>query len=270
MKYQSTSPFVRRLVRKIGGSLFRWAENNDDCRITLNGESWLLGALYTDWKTSATAATGERVVFDIGANVGEFTGEILAAATRSRVGTRVIAFEPSPTCQKTLIDRFSGESRFQLVPAAVADVRTRMPLYSPSPGSGHASLIQRDPEAAINSEVVEVLRLDEFLEAHSVDRIDFLKVDVEGAELKVLRGLGRCLNPAQVAMIQFEYGGATLDAGGRLRDLYDLLEAAGYVVGKLMPRAVELRPYAPWMDNFAYANYVAIAPDAACAARNSA
>jgi hypothetical protein len=38
-------------------------------------------------------------------------------------------------------------------------------------------------------------------------------------------------------------------------------------VGKLLPEAVELRHYAPWMDRFAYANFVALAPGVWCRER---
>jgi hypothetical protein len=41
-------------------------------------------------------------------------------------------------------------------------------------------------------------------------------------------------------------------------DLYTLFEKAGFVVAKVMRNGLEVRPYKPWMDNFQYANYVAI------------
>ena len=61
-------------------------------------------------------------------------------------------------------------------------------------------------------------------------------------------------------MIQFEYGGTTLDAGTSLRDLYRLLSDRGYRLAKLYPDALEIRPYRPWMEHFSYANYVALSP----------
>ena len=56
-------------------------------------------------------------------------------------------------------------------------------------------------------------------------------------------------------------GGTALDAGITLRDFYQLLCERGYVIAKLLPRALELRSYQPWMEHYAYANYVALAPD---------
>jgi hypothetical protein len=47
----------------------------------------------------------------------------------------------------------------------------------------------------------------------------------------------------------------------KLKDFYDLLSLRGYVVAKLFPRALEVRSYKSWMENYAYANYVAASPE---------
>src|SRR5262249_29672132 len=91
-------------------------------------------------------------------------------------------------------------------------------------------------------------------------RIDLLKLDVEGSELAALQGLAGRLRPDVVDAIQFEYGGTALDAGTTLRDSYRLLTGHGYVLAKLFPRALEVRSYRPWMEHYAYANYVALSP----------
>jgi hypothetical protein len=87
-----------------------------------------------------------------------------------------------------------------------------------------------------------------------------LKLDIEGFELAALRGAGERLTPQFIDVVQFEYGGTTMDAGATLRDLYGLLEVRGYAVAKLFPSAVEVRKYATWMEHYAYANYVALSP----------
>jgi hypothetical protein len=37
-----------------------------------------------------------------------------------------------------------------------------------------------------------------------------------------------------------------------------MLESAGFVVAKMMPKGLDIRVYQPWMDNFQYSNYVAV------------
>jgi hypothetical protein len=108
---------------------------------------------------------------------------------------------------------------------------------------------------------VRLQRPDDYLRQNNLARIDLLKLDVEGSEMAVLQGLGERLDPQSVKTIQLEYGGATRDAGVTLRALERVLVAKGYVFAKLFPRALEARVYREWMDNYAYANYVAVAPE---------
>jgi hypothetical protein len=107
-------------------------------------------------------------------------------------------------------------------------------------------------------EDVDVIRLADYLETRRIPRVDLLKLDVEGAEWSALVGVGGFLRPDLIPVIQFEYGGATLDGGRRLRDFFDLLESRKYIIAKLFPSSFELREYKPWMDHFCYANYLAL------------
>ena len=108
------------------------------------------------------------------------------------------------------------------------------------------------------SETVQTIRLDSYIKAKRITHIHLLKIDIEGHEIAAFEGMGEYLSGDFVDFIQFEYGGANLDSKTSLMDLYALFESRGFVVGKLMPRGVELRAYKAWMENFQYANYVAI------------
>ena len=66
------------------------------------------------------------------------------------------------------------------------------------------------------------------------------------------------MNGDFIDYIQFEYGGANLDSHSSLMEIYKLLSDNGFKVTKVMPNGLEIREYAPFMDNFNYSNYVAI------------
>lgn len=88
--------------------------------------------------------------------------------------------------------------------------------------------------------------------------IDLLKIDVGGAEWRVLNGLGSMLGAGQIGMVQFEFGMASLVLAHRaLRDFLQMLEAINFRVGKLMPRGVEFGQYEPRRE-MQWANIVAV------------
>jgi FkbM family methyltransferase len=260
MNVRHRSSLWRRLARRLGRELFRIAENNEETRIARNGERWLLRELLR-----AHVRGGGRspcVVMDAGANIGGYTRELLELAGEAGCAVDVHVFEPSPHCVEILCRDFAAAANVRIVATALADHVGDAVLHGGKAGSSQASLVARpgltrDPAAALR---VPVARLDEYLEAHSTGRVDLLKLDVEGFELAVLRGAGERLTPRCIDVIQFEYGGTTMDAGTTLRDLFELLGARGYTVAKLFPAALEVRDYAPWMENYAYSNYVALSP----------
>jgi FkbM family methyltransferase len=261
MKVRLKSPLWRRIIRTVGRLVFRWAENNDDERIDQNGERWLLRQVL-----AAHARTGDSrpfILFDVGANLGAYA--LLAVREARRLGCRieVHAFEPSPVAADRLRGLVGHEASIKIVRVALSDRTGEAPLHAGGTGSGHASLVLRDsPDSPVAPAVaVQLQRLDDYLYKHGVGRIDFLKIDVEGSEMAVLQGLGERLNPRWIGAIQLEYGGATRDAGVTLRALERVIVANGFLFAKLFPRALEARAYREWMDNYSYANYVAVAPE---------
>ncbi len=260
MKPQLQSPLWRRVLRNVGRQLFRLAENNDDPRMDRNGERWLLRELLLAHR--AGGARRPFIVVDGGVNRGEYSRCVLRLAREIGVAVEIHAFEPAPACVAKLRTAFAGEPTFRLTPSALSDRAGEALLYDGQSGSSLASLVPRAEHSGEKGAAVSVplLRLDDYLAQQGVARVDLLKLDVEGHEVAALGGLGERLRPETVDAIQFEYGGAALDAGTSLRDLYRLLEGRGYALAKLFPHALELRNYRPWMEHFSYANYVALAP----------
>ena len=128
--------------------------------------------------------------------------------------------------------------------------------------SGLASLYRRNLNAynleLSKSESIKLKRLDNYIDEKSISHIDFIKIDIEGHELRAFEGFGKYLNGNFVDYIQFEYGGANLDSHTSLMELYNFLENRGFKIAKVMKNGLEIRKYSPFMDNFNYANYVAI------------
>jgi FkbM family methyltransferase len=129
------------------------------------------------------------LVFDIGANIGAKT-ELYV-----NKGARVVCFEPQPGCLEALRERFRNQPLVTIVPKGIAAER----------GSLTMSICEEAPTISTFSETwkrgrfsayrwrervsVDVITLDEAVEQHGVP--SFCKIDVEGFELEVLRGLSR-------------------------------------------------------------------------------
>lgn len=128
-------------------------------------------------------------VLDIGANVGAYT--LLFAQWVGRSG-RVFAFEPSPSAARGLRQHLSlnAVDNVEVIEAAVCDRQGSGRLYV-NGSDGSSSLVgnaQRDWRFV----VVRTTTIDDFCSARSIAP-DVVKIDVEGAEVDVLRGAGRTL-----------------------------------------------------------------------------
>ncbi len=161
---------------------------------------------------------------DIGAHHGLYT--LLLAKRVGRKG-RVLAFEPSPRERQRLKKHLGWNrcSNVELVPCALGEEQGEMDLFQIL-GSQDWCNSLRPPAVDQPTETVRVSvrRLDQVLAERQISRVDFLKLDVEGAELSVLRGaeslLLRPWRPAILAEVQDQ---RTLAWGYAAREILQLL-----------------------------------------------
>lgn len=195
------------------------------------------------------------VVFDLGANHGQWTMELYRhAGDRLR---RVFAFEPSPACAEAL-----GSLTFKgltIVPAAVGARPGEAVLYSDRSGSIHASLHRRHDFPQEVRETVEIITLDNFVSTTGVEVIHFLKMDIEGNELEALRGASALLAAGRVRALSFEFGNNNLHSRTYFRDYWDLLAAYGFRLFRITGyRLLPIRQYTTDLEDFVgVTNYVA-------------
>jgi len=258
MRIRNRTPLWRRVVRYGGRRLLHFAESNSVARIDRNGELWLIRGLISLY--ASRGAEPRLTVIDAGANDGDYTAVVLREAKRRGREITVHAIEPSPRCTAHLRARFAGCAEVRIVQAAIGNRTGTGMLHGGDCGSTHASLVSRQVLAGAGEIEVPMMRLEDYLGEHSIETVHLLKLDVEGFEMAALQGLGDKLNPDLLHFIQFEYGGATLEAGTSLLELYRLLSKAGYLVAKLFPHALEVRAYNPGMEHYAYSNFVALSP----------
>ncbi len=174
-----------------------WLWNNHDDFVTRDLYLSGFASYEPDTLPLAVALAREaKVVVDVGAHVGTFT-LCMAAANPE---TQVFAFEPVTQVFDRLVRNVAGNRMKGVVcvAAAVTADAGETPLFSPADElSTVASRVPRHRlshrERPYRCDIVPSVRLDTFLEGCDVGSVDLVKIDVEQAELDVLRGMSRLL-----------------------------------------------------------------------------
>ena len=229
------------IARTCNGQTFRWR--------------YPFSQFDADYEAPVVAAFHELVepgmtVFDIGANFGLFT---LPAARAVGDAGRVYAFEPVPATAEVLADHLRLNrlgDRVELVPCAVSESSGEIELWergtSPLASvSRHAA--ERSPAVpgAGNTErrVVPTVSLDDFCGARGVSP-DIIKLDVEGAEARVLRGACRLLSRRACLILLEAHPGVLTQLGDSHYALLATLTSAGWSCDFLYRRGDETNPNA--------------------------
>jgi len=214
-----------------------------------NGELRLLKEI-----ASAGLCEGETVLFDVGANKGGYT-ELLMTAFPNPI---VHAFEPGPDAFRELDARHGNNPKVHLNNVGCSSSSGALTLYSDYPGSSLASIYQRNLEhvgvSLSHAGSVSVITIDEYCEARGIRRIAFLKIDVEGHELEVIKGAQRIMAKDCVDMIQLEFGGCNIDSRTYMKDFW-LLLSNRYDFFRITPHGLSpIERYTEAQELFGYQN----------------
>lgn len=142
----------------------------------------------------------DLVVFDVGANAGDFTQAVL----ERRPAARVVACDAQLSSRRALTERF--DSRRVLVAGAVGAHHEQRELWASSPCDQLATFHPRTHIKEVQQDslgMVELTTVDTLCAALHVEHIDLLKLDCEGHELAVLQGAHDMLD--RIGMIYWEH-----------------------------------------------------------------
>jgi FkbM family methyltransferase len=182
--------------------------------------------------TIARLVPAVAVVFDIGAHAGQYTKLFARAAGCGRV----YAFEPGSYARSILrtIVWLHGLSNVAVIPIALGseariDTLTIPLKHRGSFGFGLAHLGKPSERwQTVTQEIVAVATIDGMVQRLGLDRLDFVKADIEGWELQLLRGAERALERFRPRLLLELNDTALARAGDRLDDAFNFLAARGY------------------------------------------
>lgn len=208
---------------------------------------YMLGLFEGDILRAALSQLNEGdTFFDIGGHFGQYT---VAAALK--VGPRglVHVFEPGPIQDGYLRKNIALNGLENVIVAnlALSDAPGELALHTPSFSDiGKSQLV--DPDTDSEAVRVPVTTLDAYCEERAIERIDVMKVDVEGAEFGVFKGAARVMRDLPPRAIFYESVDSLCEAFGHTpEEMHTHLEAAGYRIhtverGQMLPAPAGSRP----------------------------
>lgn len=159
------------------------------------------GGLYLDWAIRELIPIGGLLV-DCGAHCG-----LIGLQGHQYRLAKVIFIEAHPRLAKTISDNIRlnrFESDCEIIEAAVSDSSGQIPFYENLLHDGsHSTRPDLDTKMQLLGNVKSIALKDLFAE-RNLGKVHFLKIDVEGNELNVLKGLGDMLTPSKVEVLYIE------------------------------------------------------------------
>ncbi|HSA34553.1 MAG TPA: FkbM family methyltransferase [bacterium] len=187
------------------------------------------------------------LVLDVGANQGDYAAEV----QKVNPACRVVCFEPN----RDLLPALQGRRIAEIHTTAVGDTGDNITIHINTADPSQSSLFRRSSDTVERR--VPCVMLDDFCVSRGVERIDMVKIDTEGNETAVLRGMRHLIERSVADMIQFEYGGTYRDAGTSLKEAFDLLSEQ-YIVCRLCPQGLVPCAYGAVQEHYRYSNWVAV------------
>jgi len=168
------------------------------------------------------------VFFDVGCNSGSF----VRALKDHGITQNIHCFEPHPVMAKTTANYYP---HIKMNEECLSDSDGLVNVYLPALSCGLGSIINRPVFYKLNQEItvlnVPCETIDTYCSKNNISTIDFIKMDVEGGELLVLKGAERMLREHRIKFGIFEVG-CLVEAGSSPQEVIDLLERHGYTIDR--------------------------------------
>ena len=171
------------------------------------------------------------IVLDIGANIG------IHSVYLSRFAEKVYAFEPVPDTFERLKENIALNKADNITALCTAvgeqNATATMQLFDKANSSWNSFYKPNTSEAKpVSTAEVPVITLDSFAEKEKIHEIGFIKIDVEGYELSVLKGAQQLLAQKRIKVLSFEI---TEMHGKDTEGIFKLLRSYGYTIDDYDP-----------------------------------
>lgn len=176
----------------------------------------------------------ELIIFDGGANVGDYSRLLIKYFPKSKI----YAFEPLQTNIREFKKKCEIYENIKLIPFGLSDRNDKKTIFYPDEGiSSRASIyniFENKKEA--QKEEISLINLDDFCKDHKIDKIDLLKLDIEGHEFFALKGAEKLIKEGKIRFIQFEFNYLNAYSKVFMEDFRELLK--NYEFYRILPKSL--------------------------------
>lgn len=222
------------------------AYKNSNYDFVTNGELALLKKVAKEGNS--------QIFFDIGANKGDWVNVVLELFKEPKIH----CFEAIPQIFTKLKQNIPTNNTCFLNNFGLWNEDTTITFTYFKDEDQKSSAYFESVQMISEKVEVPVRKGEDYCKENNIECIDFMKIDVEGAEGKIIEGFEKMIQQNKIKIIQFEYGRFNIDAGYLLKHFFNLFEKNGYKVGKLYPTTIDFSGYNYEKEDFLGPNYVAI------------
>lgn len=252
--------FGRRIVWRAGRALYMKARGETSGGIQHDGER----SIQLEFLNACIASGEQPLIFDVGANVGDWTASLLEIARDKGIAgqVQVHCFEPVPSTYSLLSKRFEAISfgaHVTLIPKACSHQAAVMEMFVVEDGAGTNSLYPNSSPEKGRRVPVETTTVDIYCADNNVKIIHYLKCDTEGHDMEVMYGATRMLREEKIMALQFEYNHRWVFSGHFLIHVFEFVKDLPYEIGKITTQGVEIYDeWCPEIERFFDGNYLLI------------
>lgn len=256
--FLGASPYITRLALKIRNQLQLIIGYHITAfsNFETNGERNILQYIVAN----------SNIIIEVGANIGQYMGEVMAISQAKNKQLQIHTFEPAPSAFKILEENFKNFENVTCYNMALSKTIGKAIFYETETASETSSLIKRNQEKYHAQYEVEVNTLDNLFA--TMELIDFIKIDTEGNDFITLQGAENLIKQQKIRYIQFEYGDNWRFAGNTLIGCMNFLENYGYHVFLIRPDGLYTLNYLLWKEYYSFSNFLVCRPQELPAIKN--
>lgn len=244
--------FIRAFLWRLGRRLYLVGRRDDIDNQVDTSEKKLLEQIFPLFKDEK-----EICVFDIGANIGEWSQLADSLIRKEGIPHVIHCFEPIPSTFSYLSKQFNSPS-FKLNNMAISDSTGELEMFISKKEFAGTNSIYNTNIGQVKQKI-QTIKFADYVSSNGVNHIHFVKCDTEGHDAKIIASAFEMLMEERIGFFQFEYNHRWVYSRSYLKDIFDLVKDTNYIIAKITRDGLE--HYYEWhyeLEKFFQSNFLLV------------